>query len=168
MKILLDENLPESLLAALQRLGHQVDSVNHLKLKGLDNGTLYRQVAKDYELCFTRDAGFAHNVRQMRDPSLVKILRVIVPQQRVELFVPAFLERVREIRLGAPLQRRRLALTRTKKLDSTAGHRFLCFVFTSSTTSLNVSPSARRHRTVVGEVLVERNRLGITRQFFYR
>ena len=92
MKILLDENLPESLLAALVRFGHQVDSVNHLKLKGLDNGTLYRQVAKDYDLCFTRDAGFAHNVRQMRDQLQVKILRVIVPQQRVELFVPAFID----------------------------------------------------------------------------
>lgn len=92
MKILLDENLPESLLAALERLGHQVDSINHLKLKGLDNGTLYRQVAKDYDLCFTRDAGFAHNVRQMRDQLQVKILRVIVPQQRVESFVPAFID----------------------------------------------------------------------------
>jgi len=92
VKILLDENLPESLLAALERLGHQVDSINHLKLKGLDNGTLYRQVAKDYDLCFTRDAGFAHNVRQMRDQLQVKILRVIVPQQRVESFVPAFID----------------------------------------------------------------------------
>lgn len=92
MKILLDENLPESLLAALARFGHQVDSVNQLKLKGLDNGTLYRQVAKDYDLCFTRDAGFAHNVRQMRDLLQVKILHVIVPQQRVESFVPAFID----------------------------------------------------------------------------
>lgn len=95
MKILLDENLPESLLAALERVGHQVDSVNHLKLKGLDNGTLYRQVAKNYDLCFTRDAGFAHNVRQMRDQLQAKVLRVIVPQQRVELFVPAFVDAFR-------------------------------------------------------------------------
>jgi hypothetical protein len=40
VKILLDENLPESLLAALGRLGHQVDSVNSLRLKGIDNGAL--------------------------------------------------------------------------------------------------------------------------------
>ena len=73
--------MPESLLGALEDLGHEVDSVNHLKLKGLDNGTLYRQVAVQYELCFTRDAGFAHNVRQLRDPSEVKVLRVIVPQR---------------------------------------------------------------------------------------
>ena len=62
MKIFLDENMPESLVDALEDLGHQVDSVNHLKLEGLDNGTLYRQVAINYDLCFTRDAGFAHNV----------------------------------------------------------------------------------------------------------
>jgi hypothetical protein len=83
--------MPESLLGALANLGHEVDSVNHLKLKGLDNGTLYRQVAVAYELCFTRDAGFAHNVRQMRDPSQVKVLHVIVPQQRIDAFVPAFI-----------------------------------------------------------------------------
>jgi hypothetical protein len=84
--------MPESLLGALKNLGHEVASVNHLKLKGLDNGTLYRQVAVAYDLCFTRDAGFAHNVRQMHDPSLVKVLRVIVPQQRVESFVPVFID----------------------------------------------------------------------------
>ena len=92
MKILLDENMPESLVAALGRLGHQIDSVNHLKLKGVDNGTLYRQVAKDYDLCFTRDAGFAHNVRQMRQQSQVKVLRVVLSQQRVGLFVDAFID----------------------------------------------------------------------------
>ena len=75
--------MPESLVGALEGLGHEVDSVNHLKLKGLDNGTLYRQVAIGYDLCFTRDSAFAHNVRQMRDPSQVKVLRVIVPQSRV-------------------------------------------------------------------------------------
>jgi hypothetical protein len=84
--------MPESLVGALEGLGHEVDSVNHLKLKGLDNGTLYRQVAIGYDLCFTRDSAFAHNVRQMRDPSQVKVLRVIVPQQKVESFVPAFVD----------------------------------------------------------------------------
>jgi len=84
--------MPESLVGALNELGHEVDSVNRLKLKGLDNGTLYRQVAVDYDLCFTRDAGFVHNVRQMRAPSHVKVLRVVVPQQRIEAFVPAFVD----------------------------------------------------------------------------
>ena len=92
MKILLDENLPESLVAALQQLGHQVDSVNRLRLKGIDNGTLYRQTARDYDLCFTRDAGFAHNVRQMQQSSKVRLLRVVIPQAPVSPFVDAFVK----------------------------------------------------------------------------
>lgn len=84
--------MPEPLVSAMENLGHQVDSVNHLKLKGLDNGTLYRQVAVHYDPCFTRDAGFAHNVRRMRVPSQVKVLRVVVPQQRTESFVSAFVD----------------------------------------------------------------------------
>lgn len=84
--------MPESLLDALERLGYEVDSVNRLKLKGLDNGRLYRQVAIAYDLCFTKDAGFVHNVRQMRKPSQVKLLHVMIPQQRVEPFVAAFVE----------------------------------------------------------------------------
>ena len=96
MKILLDENLPESLVVALQDLGHQVDSVNSLRLKGLDNSTLYRQVAQRYELCFTRDAGFVHNVRQMRPSSNTKLLRVILPQQPVRQFVDSFMQAFQE------------------------------------------------------------------------
>ena len=92
MKILLDENLPESLVAALQQLGHQVDSVNRLRLKGIDNGTLYRQIARDYNLYFTRDAGFAHNVRQMQQSSDGRVLRVVIPQARVSPFVNAFVK----------------------------------------------------------------------------
>ena len=91
MKILLDENLPESLVAALQRLGHQVDSVNSLRL--IDNGTLYRQIAQSYELCFTKDAGFAHNVQRMRQPSQVKVLRVVIPQQAARRFAENFIVR---------------------------------------------------------------------------
>ena len=92
MKILIDENMPESLLDVLENLGHEVDSVNRLKLKVLDNGTLYRQVATSYDLRFTKDAGFVHNVRQMREPSQVKLLHVIISLQRVEPFIPAFVE----------------------------------------------------------------------------
>ncbi len=92
MKILLDENIPESLSVALERLGHQVDTVNRLNLKGIDNGTLYRQVATDYDLCFTKDAGFARNVRQIRQQSQVKVLRVTIPQQQPGPFVDTFVE----------------------------------------------------------------------------
>ena len=63
MKILLDENLPESLLAA-----------------------------QAYDLCFTRDAGFVHNVRQTQQPANVKVLRVAIPQRRAGLFVDVFVK----------------------------------------------------------------------------
>ena len=90
MRVLLDENLPESSVVALRQLGHEVDSVNGLHLKGLDNGALYRQVAQDYDLCFTRDAGFVNNVRQMRGPSNTKLLRVTLPQRPARSFVEGF------------------------------------------------------------------------------
>jgi predicted nuclease of predicted toxin-antitoxin system len=96
VRILLDENLPESLIGALQALGHDVDSVNSLRLKGIDNGLLYREVAQTYDICFTRDAGFVHNVRQEAGPSSTRLLRVVLPQQPalqfVEEFVAAFHE----------------------------------------------------------------------------
>ncbi len=92
MKILLDENLPESLVAELHKLGHDVTSINRLRLKGIKNGMLYREVAKSYDVCFTKDAGFAHTVRQMKTSSKVKILRVTLPQQQAEKFVQTFIE----------------------------------------------------------------------------
>jgi len=95
MRILLDENLPASLLKALRQLGHEVDSVNSLRLKGLDNSTLYQQVAQGYSLCFTKDAGFAHNVRHIKGPPKVKLLRVTLPQQPARPFVKAFIDAFR-------------------------------------------------------------------------
>ena len=53
MKILFDENMPECLAGTLEDLNHEVDSVNDLKLKSIDNGTLYRQIAVAYDVCFT-------------------------------------------------------------------------------------------------------------------
>ncbi|MGH7768114.1 MAG: DUF5615 family PIN-like protein [Candidatus Binatia bacterium] len=92
MKILLDENLPESLVAALHNLGHNVDSVNSLRLKGIDNGALYRLACQTYDLCFTRDAGFAHNVRETAETAELKVLRVVIPQQRATPFTETFIE----------------------------------------------------------------------------
>lgn len=96
MRILLDENLPDSLVEALQALGHPTDSINRLRLKGIDNGTLYRQVARDYDLCFTRDAGLVQGVRHMPQSSGLKLLRVIIPQQAAKPFVEAFVEAFRD------------------------------------------------------------------------
>jgi predicted nuclease of predicted toxin-antitoxin system len=92
MNILLDENLPDSLIDALQILGHNVDSINSLKMKGLDNGTLYQEVAQAYDLCFTKDAGFVHNVRQMKVDSSVKLLKVVLQQRPAKQFVDDFIQ----------------------------------------------------------------------------
>jgi hypothetical protein len=62
VKILLDENLPRKLVAALRAEGHHVESVHTLRMQGLDNGALYRFASGNFDLCFTRDAGFAHNM----------------------------------------------------------------------------------------------------------
>jgi hypothetical protein len=42
VRILLDENMPRKLLAALVAEGHEVDSVKSLQLQGIDNGALYQ------------------------------------------------------------------------------------------------------------------------------
>lgn len=91
MRILLDENLPRKLVVALRSEGHEVESVLTLKQAGIDNGALYALARREYELCFTRDAGFAHNVGQGPSPARFKLLRVVIPQQKQDSFVPVFL-----------------------------------------------------------------------------
>jgi predicted nuclease of predicted toxin-antitoxin system len=91
VKILLDENLPEGLIEPLRRLGHAVDSVGSLKLKGLDNGRLYREVAAAYELFFTKDREFAARVSALTDPNPVKIVLTSIRQQPEPDFVAAFI-----------------------------------------------------------------------------
>lgn len=69
MRVLLDENLPEGLVVPLRLLGHTVDSVASLRLKGLDNGRLYREVASAYDLFFTKDREFANRVNTLAEPA---------------------------------------------------------------------------------------------------
>ena len=76
MKILLDENLPRKLVAALRTEGHEVESVQTLRLQGVDNGRLFQVAVADFDLCFTRDAGFAISVRQSPAPPRFKLLKV--------------------------------------------------------------------------------------------
>ena len=73
MRILLDENLPEGLVEPLRFLGHTVDSVASLRLKGLDNGRLYREVASAYDLFFTKDREFANRVSTLTEPAPVRL-----------------------------------------------------------------------------------------------
>lgn len=91
MKILLDENLPRKLVTALRAEGHDVESVQTLRMQGMDNGGLYRFALANFELCFTRDAGFVHNVRQSPAPSGFKLLHVTLTQLPQDPFVADFI-----------------------------------------------------------------------------
>lgn len=90
MKILLDENLPRKLVAALRVEGHEAESVHTLRMEGLDNGKLYRFALENFEVCFTRDVGFANNVRQGVAPAKFKLLRVTLPQKPQDEFIANF------------------------------------------------------------------------------
>lgn len=65
MKILLDENLPRKLVDALRNEGHEVESIQTLRMQGLDNGRLYRFAVENF--------------------------RVTLPQKPQDLFVADFL-----------------------------------------------------------------------------
>ena len=91
MKILLDENVPRKLVQALRAEGHHVESVHTLKLQGLENGKLFEFARNTFDICFTRDAGFARDVRKVASPVQFKVLRVTLPQKPQDEFVPDFL-----------------------------------------------------------------------------
>ncbi len=91
MRILLDENLPHKLVAALRSDGHEVESVLTLRMQGMDNGGLLRFALTSFDLCFTRDFGFVHNVRQGPVPARFRLLRVTLPQRPQEELVADFL-----------------------------------------------------------------------------
>jgi len=91
VKILLDENLPRKLVAALREVGHEVESVITLRMQGLDNGKLYQFAIQNFEICFTRDFGFINNVRQGKVPEKLKLLRVTLTQKPQDEFIKDFI-----------------------------------------------------------------------------
>ena len=91
MKILLDENLPRKLVDALRAEGHEVESVHTLWLHGLENGKLYEFACDNFDLCFTRDVGFAKTVRQGGQRTRLKLLRVTLQQKPQDEFVLDFI-----------------------------------------------------------------------------
>jgi len=95
VRILLDENLPRKLVPALRAEGHEVESVHTLRLQGLENGKLYQVARESFDLCFTRDPGFANNVRHDARASRLKLLRVTLPQKPQDAFVVDFVSTFR-------------------------------------------------------------------------
>ena len=91
MKILLDENLPRKLVAALRAEGHEVESVQTLRLQGLDNGKLYEFARDRFDLCFTRDVGFTNLVRQDPQPARLIALTTYYADAGIKLTGQLFL-----------------------------------------------------------------------------
>lgn len=91
--------MPEGLRASLRLLGHVVDSVARLQLKGLENRRLYREVAQGYDLFFTKDREFASQVRR-RDPASVKVILTTIPQQPEVEFITTFMTAFRVTEWG--------------------------------------------------------------------
>ena len=99
MKILLDENLPRKLVAALRAAGHEVESVHTLRMQGMDNGKLYQFAVQNFDVCFTRDVGFANNVRQSKVPAGFKLLCVTLRQKPQDEFIKDFIAAFRATKL---------------------------------------------------------------------
>jgi predicted nuclease of predicted toxin-antitoxin system len=95
VRILPDENLPRKLVAALRAEGHEVESVHTLRMQGLDNGKLYEFAVANFDVCFTRDFGFANNVRQGQAPAKFKLFRVTLSQKLQDEFVLDFISAFR-------------------------------------------------------------------------
>jgi predicted nuclease of predicted toxin-antitoxin system len=100
VKILVDENLPRKLVAALRADGHEVESVHTLRMQGRDNGRLYQFAIENFDVCFTRDFGFTHNVRLGRPPEKFKLLRVTLEQKPQDEFINDFIAAFRALDLN--------------------------------------------------------------------
>ena len=57
----------------------------------MENGKLYAFALQNFDVCFTRDAGFANNVRQSATPTGFKLIRVILPQKPQDELVIDFI-----------------------------------------------------------------------------
>jgi hypothetical protein len=92
VRILLDENMPRKLLAALAAKGHDVDSVKSLRSTV---GHYIDLAASNYDLCFTRDAEFSRRVLS-KPAARLKLVHVVIPQTRqdelAQQFLTAFLK----------------------------------------------------------------------------
>ena len=55
MKIKLDENLPDSLVQELSRLGHDVDTVVHERMAGKDDSTVWNAAQQAGRFLITQD-----------------------------------------------------------------------------------------------------------------
>jgi predicted nuclease of predicted toxin-antitoxin system len=121
LKILLDENLPRRLVAALRGEGHENESVHNLHLQGLENGKLHEFARQSFDLCFTRDAAFANQIRHSA-PGSLKLLRVTLAQKPQDEFIGDFIAASEQV-IGVISSWRGLAIILFAEFFKTAGDR---------------------------------------------
>jgi len=78
MKIKLDENLPEALVDALGRLGHDVDNVRMEGIAGRDDSVVWAAAQAEGRFLITQDLDFS-DVRQFSPGTHHGILLVRLP-----------------------------------------------------------------------------------------
>jgi predicted nuclease of predicted toxin-antitoxin system len=79
MKLKLDENLPESLVADLTALGHDVDNVRQEGLAGRDDPDIWAAAQREKRFLLTQDLDFS-DVRQFQPGSHYGLLLVRLPE----------------------------------------------------------------------------------------
>jgi predicted nuclease of predicted toxin-antitoxin system len=79
MKLKLDENLPESLVAKLAALGHDVDNVRQEGLIGRDDPDIWIAAQQEGRFLLTQDLDFS-DVRQFQPGSHHGLLLIRLPE----------------------------------------------------------------------------------------
>ncbi|OGW88234.1 MAG: hypothetical protein A3A73_02260 [Omnitrophica bacterium RIFCSPLOWO2_01_FULL_50_24] len=79
MKIFLDENMPHDLVEDIRAKGYATESVHTLGIVGVKNGELYRIVQDEYDLLFTKDAGFNEWAKRIKVDHRIKFVFVTSP-----------------------------------------------------------------------------------------
>lgn len=79
MRIKLDENMPDRLVAALTELGHDVDTVPAEQIAGEEDGVVWRAAQADLRFLITQDLDFS-DIRQFAPGTHCGLLLVRLPQ----------------------------------------------------------------------------------------
>lgn len=99
MRVLLDEQLPLDLAAALQ--GHNVDTVVGRGWTGITNGELLRRIVGEYDALVTMDRGIEFQQNLTTVPFVVLLVRA--PSNRMvhlKPLIPAILDALPELKPG--------------------------------------------------------------------
>ena len=118
MKIKLDENLPSALVAILDKLGHDADTVQQERLVGREDSAIWREAQKAGRFLITQDLDFSDIRRflpgthhglllvRLHDPgrvALMKRVRSLFETEKVETWKHCFVVVTdHKIRISAP------------------------------------------------------------------